>query len=174
MAIQSVTAFRLINYSGGARFDMEDGDKLKSRGKLKMFKTKDKRVTYGLHVSKGKAAWYFFLNEQCGAYVAMEVPQHEEYDDLTKALSYTKLLIPHSSATTLKGLGYPTYVYKKALDQGFVLTSSGQSKDAVLLWDSVARKTGAEIRSVDVVGDGYKDDIWKIMIPRQLRNQIVT
>lgn len=174
MAIESVTAFQFISYRGAAKYDMEYGDKLKAQGKLKISRTKDQRVTVGTLKNRASTYWYFFLNGECGAYVGMESPEDEDREALESALNYTKLLVPHSSAVSLRGLGYPSYVYKKALDAGFVLASSGHSKDASKLWEAIAAKNGAEIRWVDTGGHGRKLDIWRVMIPRALRGKIQT
>lgn len=160
---------------------LKEGDRIRHDGSLKIHKTNDSRVDYLIDAMDSTTTWYFFLDGKCGALVEMEIPFCAWRQVLMRlGLNTRKVATPHASASSLmRGSGYPSFVYKMALNKGYVLMTGAHTKEAATLWQRVAEKTGARILYVNPQSGHVKEGSFsskdiKVMVPKQLLSQIVT
>lgn len=173
VSVGPVTEAFLLGGDHDAENEMRLGDNLRTKSLSDPQTTNDPRVDYLTIKSPNFTSWYFYLEGKCGAYVEMEKPQGFLIGELMKWVRTKRMLTPHSSATSLRGLGYPTFVYRMALKAGFLLVTQQHTPAAFKLWEAVARKTGSRIVYVNPVARTVYDKprmgdmILKVMIPKE-------
>lgn len=185
MSIKSVIierAFHLNPYpKSKVAQDMREGDDLYTDTDFPSYTTKSADVTYKVLKKERSTKWYFYFKGRCGCKVVFEKLLDKEQEYINKAFRRKpKVLVPHCSATRLKGLGYPTFLYTRALEKGILLATDVHSEDAAILWKSVAAKTGATIVYVNGLTReislsnfeewGRNRNIFKVMVPKQLND----
>jgi hypothetical protein len=178
VSVGLVTEAFLVGGEHDAENEIRIGDKLRIKHPELLQPTKDPRVDYLTAKNPGWTSWYFYMEGKCGAYVEMEKPQGFLFEELSKWLRTKKLLTPHSSATSLRGLGYPTFLYQMALKAGNILVTQQHTPAAFKLWEAIARKTGARILYVNPVArtvyekPRMGDMILKVMMPATMVDKL--
>lgn len=136
------TAFRLTNLREilSERELFQNGDRARNDGDLKWIPTKDKRIEIGYALNRYSLLFYLFLDGTCVGNIEFEFMRSKLFKRADR------LVVPHATVSSkLRGLGYASFIYTKALTSGFTLITNEHTKDAAVLWDRVSKKTGAHL-----------------------------
>lgn len=131
--------------NGAVKIDLEEGEEYAKAGRLTYLTTNSARVKVGwLRKSNKLLDFFIFIDEGCVGRVTFE-PYDFRYAELVALFGVRKdqIYSPHVSMhRDYRGLGYPSFVYQKALNSGLMLVTDGHSLDASQLWDRLATKPG--------------------------------
>jgi len=158
------TAFRLTNLREilSERELFRNGDQARNDGGLKWVPTKDKRIDVGYELNKYSLLFYLFLDGTCVGNVEFEFMRSKLFK------RSDRLVVPHATVSSkLKGLGYASFIYTKALTSGFTLITDEHTRGAADLWDRLVQKTGAYLGYLELktstVSDTPSKTSYKIM-----------
>lgn len=117
------------------------------RKHLKYIPTKDRRIEVGYERDGNGLDFYVFLDGRCEGNVSFKTDLEDELtlskeqaQQVRSLFKGTVVVVPHVLMRGLKGLGYASFIYTKALTSGMTLITGEHTADAVGLWESLSRK----------------------------------
>lgn len=147
-------AFSILPNERGSFTAIKAGKKL--RPLLTWLETRDPEVEVGHRkVFGGSLEFLIYLNKECVGYVSFSYPLASI--NLAKWFpAKVKFAQPHSTMLPImRGKGYASFIYEVAMRSGLVLYTWEHTHAAAMLWESLARKTGAKIYQFDTVGKAF-------------------
>ncbi len=124
---------------------LAEGDRCRKR--LKWLPTQDSRIEVGYLRRSQEVEFYVFLDRDCEGAIFLRTDLDEELSLTMEQRKHVKLFfkgstiaVPHVYMRKLKGLGYASFIYTKALTSGITLMTDEHTKDAAGLWESLGKK----------------------------------
>lgn len=156
-------------------FESSD-DLLKRHPEYPTIKTKDPDVVIRYRKTKITTAFWLTYKGKVGGTVDFE-RMNSEYPEMRSVFAVKQdLFTPHVMlGPAFKGRGYAAFFYAQALKKGTLVTEY-QTQDADLLWERVAKQTGARVFYFDLMEgvevpetDRTGRHVLKVMTKEQLK-----